>query len=105
LTVITALLSYFFMYDVGSFFTPFYFLFKICLCLQYPETASFLTEEDRRVLSTMLKEDQQGMAKHFEWRFVVQTLADYKTYVLVGIFLGMFHEKTQFLSLKSLQDY
>lgn len=94
------------MYDVSTFLLLFKYLLNVRLWLQYPETASFLTEEDRRVVSIMLKEDQQGMPKHFEWKFVIQTLADYKTYVLVGIYLGTLHENPKkLLSSISLQDY
>ncbi|KXN82016.1 hypothetical protein AN958_03314 [Leucoagaricus sp. SymC.cos] len=69
-TVLIATLSYFFMHD-------------------YPETARFLTEAEKQVVLTMLREDQQGQAKHFEFKFVIQAIADYKTYFQIGIYIGV----------------
>ncbi|KAF5346736.1 hypothetical protein D9756_010402 [Leucocoprinus leucothites] len=69
-TVLIALLSFFYMHD-------------------YPETAGFLTEAERQVVITMLQEDQQGQAKHYNFKFVLQALTDYKTYVQVGIYVGL----------------
>ncbi|KXN82015.1 hypothetical protein AN958_03313 [Leucoagaricus sp. SymC.cos] len=69
-TVLIAVLSYFFMHD-------------------YPETAHFLTEAEKQVVITMLKEDQQGQAKHYDFEFVLQAMTDYKTYIQIGIYIGI----------------
>jgi hypothetical protein len=36
----------------------------------------------------MLKDDKQGMATHFEWKYVWHAMKDYKTYVQIGIYTG-----------------
>ncbi|KAF9237556.1 MFS general substrate transporter [Melanogaster broomeanus] len=61
-TMIVAFAAFFFMYD-------------------YPDTASFLTERERSYVIDMLKEDSRGLATHYDFRFVLQALKDYKTYV------------------------
>ncbi|KAF9227226.1 MFS general substrate transporter [Gyrodon lividus] len=69
-TMIVAFTAFFFMYD-------------------YPETASFLTETERRYVIDLLKEDSNSLATHYDFRFVLQALKDYKTYVQVGIYIGL----------------
>ncbi|KAF9237555.1 MFS general substrate transporter [Melanogaster broomeanus] len=69
-TLIVAFTAFFFMYD-------------------YPETASFLTESERSFVIDMLKEDSKGLATHYDFQFVLQALKDYKTYVQVGIYIGL----------------
>ncbi|KAF9050299.1 phthalate transporter [Panaeolus papilionaceus] len=69
-TVLFAMASYFFMYD-------------------YPETASFLTEEERNVVVTMLKEDRGGLPTNFSMKYVWQALTDIHTYFMVGIYMGL----------------
>ncbi|TFK22206.1 phthalate transporter [Coprinopsis marcescibilis] len=69
-TVLFAFLSYFFMYD-------------------YPETANFLTEEERRLVVDMLKEDRHGLATEFSMTYVWQAILDRKTYLQVGIYMGL----------------
>ncbi|KAI9455428.1 major facilitator superfamily domain-containing protein [Lactarius psammicola] len=61
-TVVVAFLSYFFTHD-------------------YPETAKFLTEEEREFVIQTLLDDSKGQATHFSKKFVWQALADWKTYV------------------------
>lgn len=68
-TVVAAVLAYFYMHD-------------------YPETARFLTPAERDRVIQMLKEGQD-FATHFEWRFVWDALRDYKTYVQIGIYMGL----------------
>ncbi|KAJ7272076.1 major facilitator superfamily domain-containing protein [Mycena haematopus] len=70
LTVLVAVASYFFMYD-------------------YPETATFLSETEREQIIHLLKEDSQDLATHFDRKFVWQALKDYKTYVQIGIYMGL----------------
>ncbi|KAG5639041.1 hypothetical protein H0H81_007654 [Sphagnurus paluster] len=48
----------------------------------------FLTEDERKTIIAMLKEDTQGLATHYDRKFVWQTLKDYKTYVQMGIYCG-----------------
>ncbi|KAJ7692341.1 major facilitator superfamily domain-containing protein, partial [Mycena olivaceomarginata] len=69
-TVLVAAASYFFMYD-------------------YPQTATFLTDTEREQIVYMLKEDSQDLATHYDRKFVWQAMTDYKTYVQVGIYIGL----------------
>ncbi|KAN0091268.1 Major facilitator superfamily domain containing protein [Tylopilus felleus] len=55
----------------------------------YPETASFLTETERRNLVALLKDDTQSLATHYDFQFVLQALKDYKSYVQTGIYTGL----------------
>lgn len=36
----------------------------------------------------LLKNDSQNLATHFDFKFVLQALKDYKSYVLVGMYMG-----------------
>ena len=56
--------------------------------IQYPETASFLTEPERDYLVELLKIDSQHLATYYDSRFVLQALKDYKTYLQFGIYIG-----------------
>jgi MFS family permease len=69
-TVLVAFFSYFGMHD-------------------YPETASFLTDHERTHVIAMLKSDASSMATHYENNFVWQAMLDYKTYVQIGIYMGI----------------
>jgi len=69
-TVLVAAASYFYMYD-------------------YPETATFLSETEREQIVYMLKEDAQDLATHYDRKFVWQAMRDYKTYVQIGIYMGL----------------
>jgi MFS family permease len=69
-TVLVAFVSYFFMHD-------------------YPATAKFLTEHERAIVLHTLKEDTQGQSRHFDKKFVIQAISDYKTYVQMGIYCGL----------------
>ncbi|KAI9455429.1 MFS general substrate transporter [Lactarius psammicola] len=53
----------------------------------YPETATFLKEEERQFVVRTLVEDSKGQAAHFSTTFVWQALADWKTYVQAVNFL------------------
>jgi hypothetical protein len=50
---------------------------------QYPETAMFLTDDERRFVIRTLQEDSHGQAAHFSVKFVWQAFADWKTYVQI----------------------
>ncbi|KAI9460320.1 MFS general substrate transporter [Boletus coccyginus] len=54
----------------------------------FPETASFLTETERRYIVELMRTDSQGLATHYNSRFILQALKDYKTYVQFGISIG-----------------
>ncbi|KAJ7217701.1 major facilitator superfamily domain-containing protein [Mycena pura] len=55
----------------------------------YPETATFLSEEERKQIVHLLKEDSQDLATHYDRKFVWQAIADYQTYVQIGIYIGL----------------
>ena len=55
---------------------------------QYPETATFLSEDERRFVIRTLREDSLGQATHFSTKFVWQALADWKTYVQILNYIG-----------------
>ncbi|KAJ6594269.1 major facilitator superfamily domain-containing protein [Mycena capillaripes] len=69
-TILVAAASYFYMYD-------------------YPETAKFLSDTEREQIVYMLKEDAQDLATHYDRKFVWQAMRDYKTYVQIGIYMGL----------------
>ncbi|KAJ7130834.1 major facilitator superfamily domain-containing protein [Mycena crocata] len=69
-TMLVAVASYFYMHD-------------------YPETAGFLTEPERKHVVHMLREDQQDLATHYDRKFVWQAMGDYRTYVQIGIYMGL----------------
>ncbi|KAF7321945.1 hypothetical protein MKEN_00717000 [Mycena kentingensis (nom. inval.)] len=69
ITIGVALLSYLYMPD-------------------YPETAKWLTEEERSQVTAMLKEDSQGSSNKFNTKFIWQAIGDWRTYVQAGIYLG-----------------
>ncbi|KAJ6625810.1 major facilitator superfamily domain-containing protein [Mycena sp. CBHHK59/15] len=69
-TMLVAFASYFYMHD-------------------YPETAGFLTSTERAQIVYMLKEDAQDLATHYDRKFVWQAMRDYKTYVQIGIYIGL----------------
>ncbi|KAF8199780.1 major facilitator superfamily domain-containing protein [Mycena galopus ATCC 62051] len=69
-TVLVSVASYFFMHD-------------------YPQTASFLSETERTQIIHLLKEDAQDLATHYDSKFVWQAIKDYKTWVQIGIYMGL----------------
>lgn len=69
-TIIAALAAFFFMYD-------------------YPDTASFLTDAERHYVIEMLKRDSNNLSTDYQLRFVLQALRDYKSYVQVGVYIGL----------------
>ncbi|KAH9934371.1 MFS general substrate transporter [Fomitopsis serialis] len=68
LTVVVSGLSFFFMHDD-------------------PETATFLTPEEREWLINTIKEDTAGLAKTFQWKFIAQALRDRHTYLYMLLYL------------------
>ncbi|KAN0135408.1 MFS general substrate transporter [Lactarius tabidus] len=71
ITIIAAGLSYFFIHD-------------------YPETAKFLTEEERQFIIQTLVDDSKGQATHFSPKFVWQAISDWKTYAQAVNFMCVF---------------
>jgi hypothetical protein len=67
-TVAVAVVSFFFMHD-------------------YPETAKFLTDDERVHVIAMLKEEDHS-ATHFDTKFIWQAFLDYKTWTQIGIYMG-----------------
>ena len=57
--------------------------------MKYPETATFLTDDEKKAVARMLREDSQGLSTHYDKKFVWQAMTDYKTYVQVGIYIGL----------------
>ena len=55
---------------------------------QYPETARFLTVDERRFVISALREDSKGQATHFSAKFIWQALVDWKTYLQVVNYIG-----------------
>ncbi|KAH0831944.1 major facilitator superfamily domain-containing protein [Lanmaoa asiatica] len=54
-----------------------------------PRQASFLTEIEKRHIIGLLETDSQGLAVHYNRRFVLQALKDYKIYLQFGIIIGL----------------
>jgi len=55
----------------------------------YPETATFLADDERLFVIRTLREDSFGQATHFSVNFIWQALADWKTYVQILIYVGV----------------
>src|SRR5712671_2933719 len=84
-TVIIAFASFFLMHDVRILAT---LTRSWLIVVQYPETATFLTEDERKFILQTLKEDRMGQPTHASSKFVWQALTDWKTYIQCIIFLG-----------------
>ena len=52
----------------------------------------------------MLKEDNQGLATNFKFKFVWQAISDYKIYVQIGIYIGECSVTLRLLPLSSIDD-
>lgn len=74
------------MYDVRTLFSP-HALF-LTHGFQYPTNAKFLDQEEKDFIVERLKHDSADLATHYEFRFVLQALADWKCWVMVVIYLG-----------------
>ena len=66
---------------------------------QYPESATFLTEDERQFVIQALVDDSKGQASHFSSKFVWQALVDWKTYVqaVIALWYGYASPVTYFL--------
>jgi len=69
-TIIVASIAYFTMHD-------------------YPATARFLSPEERDFVVNRLKRDSSDLATHYEHKFVIQALADWKCWMQVCIYIGV----------------
>lgn len=70
-TVLVGIASYFMIYD-------------------FPDTATFLSPEDRLRVYYRLKADQQSSAEHesFKWKYFWASILDWKTYTATLISVG-----------------
>jgi hypothetical protein len=58
------------------------------MVLQYPETAKFLTEDERQFVVETLSEDSNGQATHPSKEFIWQAVVDWKTYMQIINYIG-----------------
>jgi sugar phosphate permease len=56
----------------------------------YPETAGFLTEEERTEISRRLKADRSSLADEFDMKYFFQAIKDWKIYVHMMITIGIY---------------
>ena len=63
---------------------------SIWMVHDFPDEATFLSEEDRLRVYHRLKKDQQSSAEHesFQWAHVMASLRDWKTYTGCLIYMG-----------------
>lgn len=63
---------------------------SIWMVHDFPDQATFLSEEDRLRVYHRLKADQQASAEHesFSWAYVMASLRDWKTYTGCLIYMG-----------------
>jgi hypothetical protein len=69
-TLVVALGAYYFMHD-------------------YPETATFLTEPERKEVKCRLEQDSYFLANEYNQKFVWQARTDWKIYVFSLLSAGM----------------
>jgi len=55
---------------------------------QYPGTARFLSAEERDFVVNRLKHDNTDLATHYEHKFVIQALTDWKCWMQACIYVG-----------------
>lgn len=84
-TVVIAFLSYFLMHDVRISVT---LMHPRLIVVQYPDTATFLTEDEWRFVIEALREDGKGQPTHFSVQFIWQALRDWKTYAMAVVYIG-----------------
>ena len=69
-------------------------VFPLLTSIQFPETATFLTEAERHYVIELMKTDSQGLATHYKFEFVLQALKDYKIYLLFIVYIGYVNKGT-----------
>ncbi|KAG8680665.1 hypothetical protein FRC08_016118 [Ceratobasidium sp. 394] len=55
----------------------------------YPETARFLTPDERRAVRARITQDASSLATHFDRKFVWQALSDWKSWMQVVVYTGI----------------
>ena len=65
-------------------------LLSFWFCVDFPDTAKFLSDSERRAIIWRLQNDQQFSAagEGFQWRNVWKAFLDWKTYVGLGAYAG-----------------
>ncbi|KAF7289118.1 Transporter C1683 12 [Mycena chlorophos] len=63
-------------------------LFMFLFLVDYPDTAKFLTPNERDHLLDVLKRDMAGQPLHFDMRFVWETLGSPKSWLMTAIYIG-----------------
>ncbi|QRW23990.1 major facilitator superfamily transporter [Rhizoctonia solani] len=86
LTVIVAIVAFFYLHDVsiGSM----HLMSKLTIVL-VPETARFLTPEEKLAVRARITRDANSLATHFDIKFVWQALGDWKSWMQVIIYTGI----------------
>ncbi|KAG8740138.1 hypothetical protein FRC10_004723 [Ceratobasidium sp. 414] len=69
-TVVIAIFAFFYLHD-------------------YPETARFLTPEERRAARARITRDASSLATHFDRKFAWQALSDWKSSMLMMVYIGV----------------
>jgi MFS family permease len=54
-----------------------------------PEVATFLSTTEKAQLIEILRKDRKGASTEFKWKWVFDTLLDWKVYVLVALYFGL----------------
>lgn len=64
---------------------------SIWLCEDFPDTAKFLTEDERQCIVNRLQADQKYSAggEGFQWSNVFKAVIDWKTWVGMMIYMGV----------------
>lgn len=55
---------------------------------QYPETATFLTDSERRHIVALLAEDSKNLAKGYSHKYFWQAIKDYKSWMQIVVYMG-----------------
>lgn len=60
----------------------------LAYCVKYPETATFLTESERRHIVALLAEDSKNLAKDYDHKYFWQAVKDYKSWLQIVVYIG-----------------
>jgi len=83
MTVVIALASYWYMCDVRN--CEILHITRSLSGVQYPDTATFLTEDEKEFVVERLKHDSTDLATHWHLKFVWQALGDWKCWMQAAI--------------------
>lgn len=65
-------------------------ILSIWLCQDFPDTARFLTEPERRVLMRRLRAEQPSVAgEKFTWASIAKAFVDWKTWIGSLMYIGV----------------